>query len=285
MAGAGDVNGDGIDDVVIGAYFADPNGKSFAGQSYVVFGSKLGFPPTLELSLLDGKNGFRLNGVHVNDTSGGSVAGAGDVNGDGINDVMIAATKSQLDLFSPTEQRYVVFGTNQGFPQNFELSALNGDNGVVINGIDLGEGLEQRVAGAGDVNGDGVEDVIIGARFADSGDLISNGRSYIVFGLPALDLVVSGSCPGTIGIDIAGASSGGSVKIGSAPNRGNFTLGLGACAGTETDLDTPQLEGTVTADFSGHISLNTVVTSESCLRFVQLIDWATCLTSNLARLP
>ena len=64
---AGDVNGDGIDDLLIGASCADPNG-SYSGASYVVFGGAgVGNGGNLELSALDGTNGFRLSGVAADD--------------------------------------------------------------------------------------------------------------------------------------------------------------------------------------------------------------------------
>ena len=90
VSDAGDVNGDGIDDLIIGAFGADPNG-SFSGQSYVVFGNSTGFSPTLNLSTLNGTNGFILNGIAEGDQSGNSVSSAGDINGDGIDDLIIGA--------------------------------------------------------------------------------------------------------------------------------------------------------------------------------------------------
>jgi hypothetical protein len=74
VSGAGDVNGDGLDDVLIGAFGADPNG-SHSGQSYVVFGSSTGFASALELERLDGTNGFAINGIAAYDLSGSSVSG------------------------------------------------------------------------------------------------------------------------------------------------------------------------------------------------------------------
>jgi len=77
---AGDVDGDGVDDLLIGAYFADPNGER-SGASYVVFGGAgVGNGGNLELSALDGTNGFRLSGVAGGDYSGRAVSTAGDVN-------------------------------------------------------------------------------------------------------------------------------------------------------------------------------------------------------------
>ena len=70
VSGAGDVNGDGFDDVIIGADYAAPKGQSSAGESYVVFGSGAGFAASLDLAALDGSNGFRLDGIDRDDRSG-----------------------------------------------------------------------------------------------------------------------------------------------------------------------------------------------------------------------
>ena len=138
MAGAGDINGDGFDDVIIGAYHADPHGPN-SGSSYVVFGKPSGFPAALELSSLNGNNGFRLDGV----ASGNEAAfrwRRGDVNGDGFSDVII----------SGAGQVHVVFGKSSGFAAATDLSALDGISGFRIDGSAAG-----AVARAGDVNAEG----------------------------------------------------------------------------------------------------------------------------------
>ncbi len=184
VSGAGDVNGDGIEDLIIGASTADPNGNSLAGESYVVFGGTgVGSDGTLELNSLDGTTGFVLNGIDVNDRSGVSVSSAGDVNGDGIDDLIIGASTADPNGNSTAGESYVVFGgTGIGSGGTLELSSLDGTTGFVLNGIDVDDRSGLSVSGAGDVNGDGIDDLIIGAPGADPNGNSTAGESYVVFG-------------------------------------------------------------------------------------------------------
>jgi Ca2+-binding RTX toxin-like protein len=182
VSSAGDVNGDGFDDLIIGALTADPNGIPFAGQSYVVFGSNSGFGAGLDLSTLDGSNGFAITGIATYDFSGRSVSSAGDVNGDGFDDLIIGAEGASPNGINRAGQSYVVFGSNSGFGAGLDLSTLNGSNGFAINGIAAYDQSGYSVSSAGDVNGDGFDDLIIGARYADPNRISLAGQSYVVFG-------------------------------------------------------------------------------------------------------
>ena len=181
---AGDVNGDGVDDLIIGASFGDPNGTN-SGESYVVFGgASVGSTGVIELSALNGANGFVLNGIDAYDISGGSVSAAGDVNGDGFDDLLIGARYGDPNGNANAGESYVVYGgTDIGSTGVIELSAINGSNGVVLRGIDANDNSGRAVSSAGDVNADGIDDIIIGANLGDPNGNASAGESYVVFGV------------------------------------------------------------------------------------------------------
>ena len=146
----------------------------------MVFGKAGGFAANLNLSTLDGSNGFKLSGVAAGDYSGSSVSAAGDVNGDGFGDLIIGAYGADPNG-SDSGASYVVFGKAGGFAANLNLSTLDGSNGFKLSGEAAGDHSGSSVSAAGDVNGDGFGDLIIGASGADPNGSYS-GASYVVFG-------------------------------------------------------------------------------------------------------
>lgn len=200
VAGAGDVNGDGIDDVIIGAPGAE--------ATYVVFGAAGGLPPVVNLAGLNGTNGFRLAGAAGTSDEGFSVAGIGDINGDGIDDLAIGAPATAASG-AAAGATFAVFGSATPFAASLDLAALALTAGFVISGSGAGDQAGFAVAGAGDVNGDGLDDLIIGARLNDGGG-INAGEAYVIFGRPrgsATNLNVF-DLDGSNGFRIRGAGAG-----------------------------------------------------------------------------
>ena len=178
---AGDINKDGLDDIIIGAPLGDSGGKD-AGSAYVIYGTKANLGKTVNLATLDGKVGFRIDGINAGDTAGWSANDAGDVNGDGIDDMVIGAHFANADGKSGAGEAYVVYGSKGGFGKSFDLASLNGKNGFRLDGVNTNDYAGKLVDAAGDINGDGYDDLLVGARGADVDGKVDAGATYVVFG-------------------------------------------------------------------------------------------------------
>jgi hypothetical protein len=170
ISAAGDVNKDGIADIIVGAYYAN----SSIGKTYVVFGKAGAWTSSISLGMLDGANGFELDGMSTYEQSGYSVSVAGDINKDGIADILIGARQSS----SRAGKTYVVFGKSTAWTSPLSLSTLDGNNGFALDGVSAYEESGYSVSVAGDINKDGIADMLIGAPGANSGA----GKTYVVFG-------------------------------------------------------------------------------------------------------
>jgi hypothetical protein len=221
VAGVGDINGDGLADVAAGAPFAG------SGAVAVVYGKSTSAP--VDPAAGDGA-GFLIEGEPGEQTEAGwSVAGPGDVNGDGRPDVLIGAPTVG---FRSAGAGYVVFGKPDS--ATVQLAAVAaGAGGFRMDGV-LGDDAGRSVNGAGDVNGDGVADVLVGAPGADNNGRSGSGSAYVVMGsrTPAsfnlgaaeqlgLGFRIDGAAAG----DVAGAAVG---PAGDQTGDGRDDLAVGA---------------------------------------------------------
>jgi hypothetical protein len=180
VSSAEDVNSDGFDDLLIGASAADTNSQYNAGSSYVVFGSSGGFSANFNLSTLNGSNGFQINASMSITTQVISVSSAGDVNGDGFDDILIGGFGCRSTVNISWLKLCCVWLIRriqcQPQPKHSQRQQC-----FKINGIDQLDNSGNSVSSAGDVNGDGFDDILIGALGATPNDQKGAGESYVVF--------------------------------------------------------------------------------------------------------
>ena len=182
VSSAGDVNGDGIDDMLIGAKYADPSSRDNAGSSYVILGKSGATRADIDLSALAPTDGFRIDGAAGDDNLGNSVSGAGDINGDGIDDMLIGAYNADPSSRNSAGSSYFILGKSGSTRSDIDLSALAATDGFRIDGATDGDNSGKSVSSAGDVNGDGIDDMLIGADNADPSSRDNAGSAYVIFG-------------------------------------------------------------------------------------------------------
>ncbi len=204
LASPGDINDDGFDDMLIGARGAENGAMNFAGATYLIYGGA-SLPATIELSAL-GAGGVIIRGTATSEMSGDAVGAAGDVNGDLIPDLLIGAPVSDLPGKTDAGRAWIVYGSTT-LPATIALASL-GAAGVTINGQSGGDTFGAKLEGAGDVNGDDLDDILVGAPLGDPavGTGVNAGRSYLIYG--------STSFPGTIEAANVGTSVAGVLFTG-----------------------------------------------------------------------
>ena len=198
VAGAGDVNGDGYADVIVGTPFASP------AHADVYLGTNLGVLTTASFTA-------PANGTNAQSQFGISVAGVGDVNGDGFADVAIGSPQYDRDMSeNPYGWALVFYGSATGLSNNL-------GSAVTSSPQEANDRFGLSVAGAGDVNGDGYADVVFGAPFYDNGQP-DEGRAFVTFGGGAECVALNPrqrSSDGTRAISHGGASdSSSSFRLG-----------------------------------------------------------------------
>ncbi len=165
VALAGDVNGDGYSDIIVGApKFGTTNGFEDAGRAYLYLGSATGLEPA---------PAWTVDGEQERSSFALSVSTAGDVNGDGYSDVIVGAHSQDTDI-ADGGRVYVYFGSAEG---------LSAAPGWTVDGNQSKAGFGMSVFTAGDVNGDGCSDVVVGAYDYDNGEQ-DEGRAFVYLGSP-----------------------------------------------------------------------------------------------------
>ncbi len=168
---AGDVNGDGFDDILIGATGITVS-VGQVGHSYLVLGKASGWAPGTILSESDAS----YVGEGATDEFGSSVASAGDINGDGLDDILIGAPLCD-ENYNNAGKTYVVFGKTTGWAMNVPAASTD----ATFIGENQDDECGSAIGSAGDINGDGFDDILIGAPENDDiGD--GSGKTYLFLG-------------------------------------------------------------------------------------------------------
>lgn len=185
VSGVGDMNGDGFDDFVVTSSNHDGPGIR-SGIAYVIFGKATPFPAEFNPSTLNGTNGFAVGGNAGGDSMGYCASAAGDINGDGFDDVLLNVEGFDGGEKPKAGMGIVVFGKSTAFNALMTPNDLNGSNGFRLLGVNTYDRTSFRTAFAGDVNGDGFDDIALSATGAYAGAVgpmeLRPGAVYVVFG-------------------------------------------------------------------------------------------------------
>ncbi|SFS22523.1 VCBS domain-containing protein [Yoonia litorea] len=256
LTALGDFNGDGIGDFAIGAPDAG-DGLTFPGEVYVIYGSADLSGTTLDVSTLDGTNGFVINGFEQDASAGTAVAGAGDLNGDGFADLIIGAPDTDDGFNTGAGAAYIVYGSGTvGATEDISTTSLDV---TTFTGLGPGDAFGSAVDGGSDVNGDGEADVIISAPLSDPNGT-NSGAAFVFFSTQPTDGLDVNSLDGTNGFAIEGLSNGDELGADVALLGDVSGDGIGDIGVLTRSGDLYIIYGTTT-DTGGSVDLSTLGTN------------------------
>ena len=221
VSAAGDVDGDGLADALVNAYRADGDAGTNVGVTYLLSsgGALAGLTSSLSLADADG----RFVGEDASDQSGSCVNSAGDIDNDGYDDFLIGAQHRDLGKDENIGVVYVLTGSPSG-----ELSLA--DSSAILSGEADGDFAGRSLSSMGDLNGDGNDDFLVGAKTSDEGGE-SAGKSYLILGPVSGTTGLIDVAAGRFVGDVAESQSGTAVaSAGDVNNDGTADILIGAAS-------------------------------------------------------
>ena len=223
VSNIGDINQDGFDDFIVGG---SQGNDAYEAQSYVIFGGPKG-QSDIDVGNLNNERGFKIIAKNYGDNMGSSVSGAGDFNGDGTQDIIIGAFEAPSNGKPGTGESYILYLTSSSNPPtaspttltptskptmptrelaNVDLSSLNNEQGIITNGANSYDYSGESISSAGNFNGDGIDDLVIGAPGASPYGRLRGGVVYIIYGSSKnVNNIGLSNITSDIGIKILGA--------------------------------------------------------------------------------
>ena len=220
------------------------------------------YPPVFNAATLNGTNGFVVPGLPTSEAFGTEVQFIGDINNDGIEDLAIGDQNETVGALALAGRAYIIFGSTSGFPATFNLTALNGSNGFIVEATVGDERRGESIAGPGDINGDGIDDLIVTGS--------SSNPEMVIYGRTTFPAVMRiGDINGSNGFIIQTPGSGEVAALGDVNGDGinDFIISNPIWEGTgwvifgrsgnfPASIDAAWLDGTkgfITSDFPGTI--------------------------------